>query len=182
LAIAIQLLGCASAPKLRVGSTVALYSPEHKRFVRMNADGFVAAAESVDGPNALPASWLGERFVIVDSGGGTIALYNESTRRFIRLNARGEVDSAAPVDKLPASWIWERFTPVDAGWGTLAFYSRAHHRFIRMRPDGVCDAAHTIGGPEFLPDNWTWERFKVIPVARVLNVAGVPAPQTRAPQ
>jgi MYXO-CTERM domain-containing protein len=165
-----MLVGCAPAPKLIIGSTVALYSPEHKRFVRMNANGFVDAADPVSGPEALPASWLWERFLIVDGGGGTVALYNERNRRFIRINTLGDADSAFPVDRLPASWTRERFTPVDAGWGTIAFYNRASHRFLRMKPDGVCDSAHPVSGPESLPYDWTWERFRIIQVARIASV------------
>jgi hypothetical protein len=166
-----MLVGCAPAPKLIIGSTVALYSPEHKRFVRLNSNGFVDAADPVPGPEALPASWLWERFLIVDGGGGTVALYNERNRRFIRINTLGDADSAFPVDRLPASWTRERFTPVDAGWGTIAFYNRASHRFLRMKPDGICDSAHPVSGPESLPYDWTWERFRIIQVARIASPA-----------
>ena len=143
------------------GKTIALYSPRHRRFLRVMGKDVDAKGEKVDFDD-LPASWDSERLTIVDAGEGQIALHSATHNRFVRLIG-SEVDARGGtrcVDQLPVEWDSERFTVVASGDCTIALHSKSHNRFLRMTGDSV-DARGGVRDVDSLPNVWNSERFVV---------------------
>lgn len=157
----VQAPVAAASPSPAPGSVIALYSSEHRRFLRITANGNVDSGGTVAGPSLDPA-WQWERFRIVDGGNGQVALHVGAVRRFLRMNDRGVVDTSLQADVLDPGWAWERFQIIDAGNSRIALYSPAHRRFLRMKPDGTCDSGGPVAGPDKLDPNWAWERFQIV--------------------
>ena len=158
---------------LTAGTTIALYSRIHKRFLRMTSDGVDASAKREDG--TVPDNWNAERFTVVDAGAGQVAFHSALQNRFLKMNDRAKMDRSGVknVDALPGKWAWERFTPVDTGIGGYAFHNAAHNRYVRMAANRVVDASgqHSV---DFVPDGWTWEDFTLTVLA--------PPPETTTPK
>eukprot|EP00913_Durusdinium_trenchii_P030664 g28719.t1 len=165
-------------PQLIPGSTIALYSPRAKRFLRMNSNADMDSSGQWDVTKAIPYDWSWERFTVVDAGSGQLALHSSIHNRFVRM-ARGDemdVSGICAANLLPgaASWTWERFTAVNVGKGQIAFHNKLHNRYIRMSPEGIVDnsAARDVSG---IPDSWSWERWQVVEVAPYLKPGSVVA-------
>merc|ERR1719171_1379392 len=101
--------------------------------------------------------------------GDTVALWNPTWKRFMRMNGGRYLDKS-PNDsnsrnmRVPHNWYWERFKVVDGGMGEIALWNKAHKRFIRMQPGNGHPRMDRSGvrNDGSLPDNWSWERFKVV--------------------
>ena len=150
------------------GKTIALYSPRHRRFLRVMGEDLDAKGGEV-GLHDLPESWDSERLTIVDAGEGQIALHSATHNRFVRLigsevDARGGIRS---VHQLPAEWDSERFTVVASGDGTIALHSKSHNRFLRMMGNSV-DARGGVRDVDSLPNVWDSERFVVSDLSQEL--------------
>jgi hypothetical protein len=152
---------------LKVGSTVALWNPAHKRYIRMpDGDKLDKSPDDANSKNMkLPDGWNWERFEVVDAGNGEIALYNKAHNRFVRMPAGDKLDKSpdpGKSGKLKDGWNWERFKVVDGGNGEIALFNKAHNRYIRM-PDGAnLDKSPDPGESGALKSGWNWERFKVV--------------------
>ena len=144
------------------GATIALYSPRHRRFLRVMGENVDAMGGVIDSSDDLPPSWDSERLTIVDAGEGEIALHSAAHNRFVRL-VGWEVDAKGgtrSVDQLPVEWDSERFTVIDSGDGTIALHSKSHNRFLRM-VGGSVDAHGGVRDVDSLPNIWDSERFVV---------------------
>ena len=100
------------------GGQLAFYSPLHRRFLKMYADGRVGADPHTDrSAGDLPHDWPCERFTAVNAGEGRVALHNPRANRFLRLTQDLRVDGyGGPMDAtaLPPyeQWPTERFEVV----------------------------------------------------------------------
>jgi hypothetical protein len=140
----------APSSPLPVGAEVALFHPDHKRYMRIDGN----AKFVVNGPgqgtaaSALPASWKWERFRVIDAGNGRVALYNHEFKRFVRLSSTYDVDSTASADPygLPATWNQERFEVKVQPDGRVALYQAHLGRYVSMKSDHDFEGATTPMG------------------------------------
>ena len=159
LACLIALRVEARAQALVPGSEVVLWSPTHKRYMRMEVTGYLrASVATYPGASPVSAALLAERFRVVDAGGGKVALYSAVHRRFVRITAAGEVDSASQVDALPGSWTAERFTIATVG---------TNRRFTVNSRILMMDAAGDMFGPGIgtASKSPAWGEFQVVVTA-----------------
>merc|ERR1719191_818335 len=101
-----------------IGHMVAIYCPQHGRYVRMNKDGDMDVSPP-RGYGSIPDDWDSERFLVVDAGQGEVAFHSPSRNRFIRLRDNADMDASdvrAP-NQLPGDWSWERFRAVGTSDG-----------------------------------------------------------------
>ena len=129
-------------------------------FVKMHGGALERSPEK--GATEMPDSWTSERFTVVDAGHGQYALNNAVHNRFVGVGA------ASPhrlVDQLPADWGSEKWDVWPAGNGQIVLHNRGHNRMLRMSGDTVDFSGHMDSAQ--LPDDWTWERFQVVPLKTV---------------
>ncbi|CAE7515684.1 unnamed protein product [Symbiodinium sp. CCMP2592] len=152
-------------PRLAPGTTVGLWSPMWKHWLRLNhADmdkgGNVMAH---DKPNlAYQTDW--EKFEVVDAGDGEVALWNPTFKAFVQIE-NGDAKASPPIYPRQLTTIWPscRFQVVPTGDGTIALHNPAETQFLAMRMEpgaaGILTTGHTI---QSLPETATsWERFVV---------------------
>jgi hypothetical protein len=146
-----------------VGRTVALYSPAHGRFVRMNGEYAMDSSAAPGGDLPADRSW--ELFTVVDSGDGEVLLHSAAHGRFVYAKADGTAGASAPwpCEAPPADWTGERLRLIDVGGGCWGLYNATLRRFLRLNSAGVVDLS--IPCTPSLPGDWAWERFVVIPIA-----------------
>jgi len=151
--------------RLRLGSTVALHSTVHNRFVVMNDHKMFGGIHRNPDPFRPSMTW--ERFTVVDAGNGQIALHSARWNRFAKTG--GGVSPVQAASRLPPAHEWgaERFTVVvDAARSQIALHS--NNAFLQMTPDGkVQNTGHM--DINHLPDSHTWERFRVLQVEAYLQ-------------
>ena len=149
------------ACKSRIGKTIGLRNPTHKRFVRMTNTGVMDASAERD---HLPDDWTWERFEVVDAGREMIALHNTQQNRFITMTGTWVTHSKLwneyelPAPGTPESP--ERFRVVDAGNDEIALHNGGTNRFLRMNDYLQIDTSGVLDWSS-LPAHWTWERFQV---------------------
>ncbi|CAJ1350974.1 unnamed protein product, partial [Effrenium voratum] len=151
--------------RLRLGSTVALHSTVHNRFVVMNHHNMFGGGHR--NPDPLPRSMTWERFTVVDAGNGQIALHSARWNRFAKTG--GGVSPVQAASRLPPAHEWgaERFTVVvDAARSQIALHS--NNAFLQMTPDGNIQNTEHMNIHD-LPDSNTWERFGVLQVEAYLE-------------
>ncbi|CAE7300245.1 unnamed protein product, partial [Symbiodinium sp. CCMP2456] len=102
--------------------------------------------------------------------GAIVVLWNSAHQKYMRMHG-GDVDVGGfqphPTAFHP-SWHMEQFIVVDGGNGEVALWSWMYQRFLTMEAE---PHAHLNGGVrssaprsmDDLPDDWTWERFQVVP-------------------
>jgi len=156
-----------AAGLLHVGDVVALYSPTHKRFVRMPAHGH-QLDKSPEHNEHLPAQWKWEQFTVTHSQkSGQIGLFSAKHGKFVKMNGGRDMtrSSRRPDGNLPNGWHSEHFKVVKGRKGQIALWNPRHKRFMRM-PNGkyIDRSGHRSDGS--LPENWTWEQFKVVVVKK----------------
>jgi len=76
-------------------SSIALWSPMHERFVRVDGNE-VNAKGGVKGVDKLPWHWTKERFTAVDVGDGELGLHSEAGGCFLVMEANGRVHAGGP--------------------------------------------------------------------------------------
>merc|ERR1719326_1984174 len=157
------------------GGHFALFSPVHRRFIRMEG-AKINTAGRVEKP-ILPKDWEWERFTAqVLKGapkfprvarqlkpGRQVAIRSAAFNRFLRLTDKGKVDAGDEAEKINPAWQWERFTVVNAGDGLIALHSKAHNRFLRMNSKHEIDTAGQQA-VNALPKWWQWEKFLEVPL------------------
>jgi len=183
----IYLFGGSSSPPtnfgpLNVGSTVGLWSPHRKCFVRMR-EGWDVDKSFPRDDGTLPYYWRNERFRVVDAtdanmfGGkcasGCVALWSPATKRFMSMRDSGRMGRSGVSDDgtLPGGWEWERFKVADGtsssmfngqcASGCVGLWSPRWKRFVRMPSSTFLDSSGPLDDGT-LPSNWAWERFKVV--------------------
>jgi len=145
------------AEKLLVpGSTVALHSQIQNRYVTMHGGSLERSPERT-AQEVPPDWWTWQRFTVVDAGHGQIALHNSVHNRFVGV---GAVSPHRLVDQLPSDWDSERWDVWPAGNGQIVLHSRRHNKMLRMSGHTVDASAQQ--DPKQLPDDWNWERFRVV--------------------
>ena len=108
---------------------IALHSPKHNRFVRMNDKKDMDASDHQNYQDLPSAShWPWERFRPVMTMlpvGSFIALHSTVHNRFVRMTNEWHLDASSEQSwkSLPSDWTWERFRVVDAGNGEIALHS-----------------------------------------------------------
>ncbi|CAJ1415977.1 unnamed protein product [Effrenium voratum] len=151
--------------RLKPGSTVALHSTVHNRFVVMNDHKMFGGIHRNPDPFRPSMTW--ERFTVVDAGNGQIALHSARWNRFARTG--GGVSPLQAASRLPPAHAWggERFTVVvDAARSQIALHS--NNAFLQMTPDGNIQNTEHMNIHD-LPDSNTWERFGVLQVEAYLE-------------
>ena len=148
---------------------IALHSPKHNRFVRMNDKKDMDASDHQNYQDLPSAShWPWERFRPVMTMlpvGSFIALHSTVHNRFVRMTNEWHLDASSEQSwkSLPSDWTWERFRVVDAGNGEIALHSPKHNCFVQM--DDKKDIKRS-GGINYqdLPSasHWPWARFRVV--------------------
>jgi len=150
---------------LEPGSTIALMNPTHRRYVLLNRDGNPAGSDGLH-PSfpGLPAHWIFERWTVIDVGGGEIALHNARHNRFLSMHHNTMFAWEAAASEIKPHWVHQRWTVVNLG-GVIALYNHADNRLLKMNPDGgIVASPHytpTSYGPNPIPSDWLWERFRV---------------------
>lgn len=127
------------------GQAVALYNPQHKRFITMKAPGSFTTATVIKG-------W--ETFIVEDTGDNLIALYNPKHKQYIRM-LDNKVDTFG--DRGPLT----RFSVENVGSGLIALKSNMLNCYLRTDGRTVLKTRKVEG---VLPAKWTWERFEVVAV------------------
>ncbi|CAE7019266.1 unnamed protein product [Symbiodinium sp. KB8] len=150
---------------LEPGSTIALMNPTHRRYVQLNSDGNPASSGALHSSfPGLPADWIFERWTVIDVGGGEIALHNARHNRFLSMHNSIMFAWEAAASEIKHHWIHQRWTVVNVGKGEIALWNRPENRLLKMKPDGGILASPqytpTSYGPNPIPSDWLWERFR----------------------
>ena len=93
---------------------IALWSPVHSRFVRVDGQR-VDAKGGVTDVGALTASRSGEQLVVVDMGNGYVALRARASGRLICMHAAGKVSACSALNGAGKADKGTRFVPVIIG-------------------------------------------------------------------
>lgn len=154
-----------AAPRRR--GAVALHSPVHNRFMKMNGESMTMSPVTED--YDLPWNWEGERFEEKELL-GNVALWNPQFQRFVRMRGHSLMDGSGVmpiIDNIPGWWTWERFVVIENNVNdyiqpgdVVALHNSVHNRFVRLN-NGISDSSAASNWNQ-LPDSWTWERFTVV--------------------
>lgn len=129
---------------------MALYNPEHKRFIIMNAPGSFKPGSFK--PATVIKRW--ETFIAEDTGDNLIALYNPMHKQYVRM-----LDDK--VDTFDVNGPLTRFSVENVGSGLIALKSNMLNCYLKTDGRTVLKTRKVEGG---LPATWTWERFEVVAV------------------
>jgi len=153
-------------PRLKVGSTVGLWSPLRKHWLRLNGADLDKGG-NVMMPDQQPnlgyqTDW--EKFLVVDADNGDLALWNPFWRAFVKIE-NGDARASGPIypQQLPSIWPSCKFQVVPTHDATISLHFQEGFLAMGAEP-GAAGVFHTGWTIQSLPDAATWERFVVYEV------------------